>query len=266
MSLVHPIPQNMLPRAENWLRENHDPAFTLAFKVGIETGLRISDILSLRWENITGNTITIAEAKGTKARAARAARKVLEQVKRELIVHYGNDPQMMMKVFITSPADIIPLIPKEMARDVAERVKAARDASPAKYRTVKLSKRTAEMLARRREKYSDIDEGNVFSRRTLRGSNRAKNQNVVLTRQTVWSVFSKLNEVLGTVKRIACHSLRKVFARGLYFSSGKDIGLLMSVIGHSSPSMSLRYIGINDDDEDVAVSNWLDALYQKAEE
>lgn len=265
MSLVHPIPANQLPQAESWLREHHDPAFLLAFRICVETGLRISDCLSLRWENITGNTITLAESKGTKARQARAARKVLEAVKKELLVHYGSDPQMMLKIFITSPTDIIPLIPADMAKGIAERIKAARDSAPAKYRTVKLSKKTADMLARRKAKFADIDEGNVFSRRTLRNSNRAKNdRGGVLTRQTAWSVFSKLTEVLGSAKRIACHSLRKVFARGLYYSSGKDIALLMTVIGHSSPAMSLRYCGINNDDEDNAVNGWLDQLYQQS--
>jgi integrase len=260
MSLVHPIPQGQIAQAENYLRDNHDPAFLLAFRVGIETGLRISDILSLRWEHISGNTITIAEAKGTKARQARAARKVLESVKQELIVHYGNDPQMMMRVFITKPTDIIPLIPDAWRAAVAKRIEIARDSAPAKFRTVTVSKRTADMLARRMERYSAIDDGNIFSRKSLKNSNRAKNQSGTLTRQTVWTVLSKLNDVLGTVKRIACHSLRKVFARGLYYSSGKDIGLLMTVIGHSSPAMSLRYIGINDDDENNAVNSWLDAL------
>lgn len=218
---------------------------------------------ALRWENITGNTITLAESKGTKARQARAARKVLEAVKKELLARYSDNPQMMLKIFITSPTDIIPLIPADMAKGVAERIKAARDSAPAKYRTVKLSKKTAEMLARRKAKFADIDEGNVFSRRTLRNSNRAKNDKGVLTRQTMWAVMSRLTEVLGSAKRIACHSLRKVFARGLYYSSGKDIGLLMTVIGHSSPAMSLRYIGINNDDEDNAVNGWLDQLYEQ---
>ncbi|EJT7707126.1 tyrosine-type recombinase/integrase [Cronobacter sakazakii] len=260
MSTVHPIPQSQLNTAEKYLRDNHDPAFVLMFRIGIETGLRISDILSLRWDNLTGNTITVTEAKGTKARQARAARKVLESVKQQLIVHYGNDPQMMMRVFITSPGEIIPLIPSEWREDVAERIKAARDSAPAKVRTVTISKRTLDMLHRRKEKFQEIDGGDIFSRRTLRGSNRARNQNGTITRQSAWTVLSGLNEVLNTVKRVACHSLRKVFARGLYFASQKDIGLLMTVIGHSSPAMSLRYIGISDDDENTAVNSWLDAL------
>lgn len=259
MSLVHPIPQGQLAQAEKYLRDNHDPAFVLAFRIGIETGLRISDILSLRWEDITGNTITLAEAKGSKARAARAARKVLESVKQELIVHYGNDPQMMMRVFITSPSDIVSLIPDEWRDSVAERIQTARDSAPAKMRTVTVSKRTGEMLARRKSKFTDIDNGDVFSRATLK-SNRARNQSGTITRQSAWVVLSGLNEVLGTVKRVACHSLRKTFARGLYFASGKDIALLMTVISHSSPAMSLRYIGISDDDEHTAVNSWLTAI------
>lgn len=54
---------------------------------------------------------------------------------------------------------------------------------------------------------------------------------------------------LGESVRVGCHSMRKTFARHLYEATGRDIALLMRTIGHSSPAMSLRYIGITGDEE-----------------
>ena len=65
---------------------------------------------------------------------------------------------------------------------------------------------------------------------------------------------------LGTKVKIACHSLRKIFARHLYVSSGNNIGLLMKVLGHSSEQMSLKYIGINQDEELEAIDNMLNYM------
>ena len=254
MSYVNPISNKQhLIIAENHIQSNFDAAYHLIWRVGTETGFRITDITEMQYSNVDfeKGTISIAENKGTKARKARARLKVLEQVKNELIATFSNDPAKMMSVFITPVKDIYPLVTDLMRPLVDKRIKEAMEAAPEKKRTAKLSKRTLEMLKARQEKYRAIDEGNVFSRRTL-SSNRAKNTEGVITRQACWKVFTKLTEVLnglGEAIKVGCHSLRKIFARHLYFATDKDIGLLMRTIGHSSPEMSLRYIGITQQEE-----------------
>lgn len=254
MAYVNPIANKQhLLIAEQHIKANFDAAYHLIWKVGTETGFRITDITEMKYSNIDfeKGTITIAENKGTKSRKARARLKVLEQVKNELIAANSSSPEKMMQVFITPVKDIYPLVGDLMRPMVDKRIQDAMQSAPEKTRTAKLSKRTLNMIKRRSEKFRAIDEGFIFSRRTLK-SNRAKNTEGVISRQSCWSVFSKLTDVLkglGEVIKVGCHSLRKIFARHLYFATGKDIGLLMRTIGHSSPEMSLRYIGITEEEE-----------------
>lgn len=265
MSYVQPISNKQhLVIAENHIKSNFDAAYHLIYRVGIETGFRITDITELQYSDVDfeRGTISIAENKGTKARKARARLKVLEQVKNELIATFSNDPSKMMNVFITPAKDIYPLVTDIMRPLVDKRIKEAMEAAPEKKRTAKLSQRTLVILKARQERYRAIDGGDVFSRRTL-SSNRARNTEGVITRQACWKVFSTLTDViskLGEKVKVACHSLRKIFARHLYHATNKDIGLLMRTIGHSSPEMSLRYIGITETEE-LAAADSLHAYF-----
>ena len=251
MALVNPITNKQhLLLAEQQIKANNDPAFQVIWRIGIETGFRITDITEIEYRDInwTNRTISIAENKGCKARKARARLKILEQVKNELIAMNSGDAKEMMKIFITAPKGIYSLIPGSMLAMVDSRIAEAQSKTPEKRRTAKVSNRTIELLKARYERFKYLEDDFIFSRRTLK-SNRARNCEGVITRQACWAVFSKLTDYLnglGEAIKVGCHSLRKVFARHLYESSGKDIGLLMRTIGHSSPAMSLRYIGISD--------------------
>ncbi|EGQ8195804.1 TPA: tyrosine-type recombinase/integrase [Vibrio parahaemolyticus] len=255
MATVQPIANKQhLLLAEQHIKANHDEAYWLLWRIGCETGFRVTDITEIRYSEVNWQTgvISIAENKGTKARKARARLKVLEKVKNELIARNSTDPSEMMRIFITSPKDIYALIPSDMLADVDKRIAAAQDAAPEKRRTAKVSNRTLTALKARYERYGVISNDQIFARATLRTSNRARNVNGVLSRQAVWAVLSKLTDLLnglGESVRVGCHSMRKTFARHLYEATGRDIALLMRTIGHSSPAMSLRYIGITGDEE-----------------
>ena len=56
----------------------------------------------------------------------------------------------------------------------------------------------------------------------------------------------ELAEKAGITSRIGTHTLRKTFGYHFY-KEKKDIALLQSILNHSSPSVTLRYIGINQD-------------------
>ncbi|NME91592.1 site-specific integrase [Bacillus velezensis] len=60
-----------------------------------------------------------------------------------------------------------------------------------------------------------------------------------------------LSEKLGT---IGCHSLRKTFGYHAY-KNGTDLSLLQSIFNHSKQSVTLRYIGINQDRIDEVYAN-----------
>jgi integrase len=53
--------------------------------------------------------------------------------------------------------------------------------------------------------------------------------------------------ILDKIGSIGCHSLRKTFGYQIH-KKGVDITRLMAIFGHSSPEITLAYIGITDDE------------------
>ena len=270
MSYVEPIKtRKHLKHAEKYLKKNHDLAFTLVWNIGIESGLRISDILKLQYRNInlSNGQCEIIESKGTLARRAKAKMRVLKKVKEELLFHYqarGLSKKMSI-IYITPPQLIVSFIPKSWESTVNERVKHAIDSASPVTRTFYLSESILITLKQRKQEYKELANDYIFNRQTL-SSNRAKGREGLLTRQACWYVFSKLTAILkeiGVDVKVGCHTLRKSFARHLYFATGKDIGLLMTVIGHQSESMSLRYIGLSKDETELAQKKLIVYLSRK---
>lgn len=64
-------------------------------------------------------------------------------------------------------------------------------------------------------------------------------------------VLKKAAEACGVPGRIGTHTLRKTFGYH-YYRETKDVAALQSLFNHSSPSITLRYIGITQDDHDAA--------------
>jgi len=70
-------------------------------------------------------------------------------------------------------------------------------------------------------------------------------------RWQVGHVLKKAADACGIPGRIGTHTMRKTFGYH-YYKNTKDIAALQSLFGHSSPSITLRYIGITQDDHDAA--------------
>lgn len=145
----------------------------LLFTLGINTGLRISDLLGLRAKDILGNEIQLKEIKTGKSRTV-----TLDDVAQKAIKSYLNNSKLQDNDFI-------------------------------------------------------------FHSR--------KGNNQPISRVQAWTILNdaarkaKLNINIGT------HTLRKTFGYWAY-KQGIDITLLQQVFNHSSPSITLRYIGITQDD------------------
>lgn len=67
-----------------------------------------------------------------------------------------------------------------------------------------------------------------------------------ITRVQAYRIISVACAKAGIKSRIGTHTLRKTFAYHFY-KQKKDVALLQSILNHSSPSITLRYIGINQD-------------------
>ncbi|MCO0601166.1 tyrosine-type recombinase/integrase [Peribacillus butanolivorans] len=141
-------------------------------------------------------------------------------------------------------------------------------------------------------KYSDVmdDKGRLFEHFTLNETKTGKNNKVAMTkgvqkeskeyisrnfegnmneylfksrkhdkegnsqpinRKSAWRIIQQTADQLG-LKSIGSHSLRKTFAYHQY-QMGTDIVLLQDMLNHSSPAVTLRYIGITQDQKDRAV-------------
>ena len=76
-------------------------------------------------------------------------------------------------------------------------------------------------------------------------------QNQPLSRQSFWRIIHTSAETIH-LKNIGPHSMRKTFGYFLY-KQGTRIEIIQSLLNHSSQRETLRYIGITQEDKDVAV-------------
>ena len=70
-----------------------------------------------------------------------------------------------------------------------------------------------------------------------------------LLRQQAYKIINDVAKSVGIKEKIGTHTLRKTFGYHAY-NNGYDITLIQKLFNHSSPSVTLRYIGITQDEMD----------------
>ncbi len=75
-----------------------------------------------------------------------------------------------------------------------------------------------------------------------------------ITRQQAYRILNDAAKAVGIKDRIGTHTLRKTFAYHAYMA-GVDITRIQALLNHSSPSETLRYIGITQDELDDVYLN-----------
>lgn len=75
-----------------------------------------------------------------------------------------------------------------------------------------------------------------------------------IERSTVDKFLKKAAKDLGYTEPIATHSMRKSFGH-MYYSAHKDLADLQDLFNHSSPKITLRYIGMQQAKFDENVAN-----------
>lgn len=76
-----------------------------------------------------------------------------------------------------------------------------------------------------------------------------------LDRTTAYKIINEAARAVGIKDRIGTHTLRKTFGYHFYQKT-KDVALLQYLFNHSSPSVTLGYIGINQDVADKALKEF----------
>lgn len=70
-----------------------------------------------------------------------------------------------------------------------------------------------------------------------------------LTRQQAYNIVNDAARAVGIQEAIGTHTMRKTFGYWAY-KQGMDITLIQKLLNHSAPSVTLRYIGITQDQLD----------------
>lgn len=79
--------------------------------------------------------------------------------------------------------------------------------------------------------------------------------NQPLDRSTVYKMLNIVAKKFGLDEQIGCHTMRKTFGYHFYLAT-KNIALLMEIFGHSSQTITLRYIGFTQDSIDQAMKKF----------
>jgi len=178
MNVVQPIRDPAMVHAiEDYLRNRNRRDWVL-FLTGVNTGLRISDILNLRVEDVQDEELVVTEKKTGK----RIPRVINPTLKRAF------------------------------------------------------------------KSYTRGMEGGDYLFCSREGENRP------ISRARAYQVLRNVALKYG-LKRIGTHTLRKTFGYHFYQNT-KDVVLLQEILGHADQSITLRYIGINQDMMNAAMQRF----------
>lgn len=98
------------------------------------------------------------------------------------------------------------------------------------------------------DKYINNMSGNEHLFQSQKGYNEA------ISRVQAYRILKKAAENVG-LKEIGTHTLRKTFGYW-HYKRYKDVALLQELFNHSAPSVTLRYIGINQDIMDKTIEDF----------
>ncbi|MCL6571716.1 MAG: tyrosine-type recombinase/integrase [Bacillus sp. (in: Bacteria)] len=178
MNYVQPIRDlEKIEKIKQYLKNKNERDYIL-FILGITTGLRISDILALKREDLLKSHIDLRETKTKKRKRV----KIPGYIKKE----------------------IIPFANK-------------------------------------------LNEGDYVVK-SRQGTNKA------IDRSVAYRILRDAAEYVH-LQEIGTHTLRKTFGYHFYQQT-KDVAMLQELFNHSSPTVTLRYIGINQDSLDKAMDKF----------
>lgn len=151
----------------------------VTFMIGINTGLRISDILQLKVSDVDGDYIKIIEQKTQKKTST-----LINNELKEVIATYILDKKLKKKDYLFN---------------------------------------------------------GTWSKEPL-------------TTRSFWRIIRHAGDSIG-LTNIGTHSMRKTFGYHLYKKT-KDIALLQQLFNHSSQWITLKYLGINQDEIDKVIKDF----------
>lgn len=123
-----------------------------------------------------------------------------------------------------------------------------REGKTQKRKIVKISPQLSKIL----EDYvKNKEEYEYLFKSRMRGRTGA---NKPISRERAYSILRCAAKEFG-LKHIGCHSMRKTFGYWMYSNSKGNIALLMDLFNHSKEEITLRYIGLNQQNKDKAIDD-----------
>lgn len=83
-------------------------------------------------------------------------------------------------------------------------------------------------------------------------SRKGKNRHI--TREAAYYILKAAAEDIG-IDNVGTHTMRKTFGYH-HYKRNKDVGMLMVLFNHASPDITLRYIGIQQDQQDRTMDDF----------
>ena len=77
-----------------------------------------------------------------------------------------------------------------------------------------------------------------------------------MDRFTAYRIIRKSCKLAGLPEKVGTHTMRKTFGYH-HYQKFKDIAILQKIFNHSSPQVTLRYIGIEQDQIDESYTNFV---------
>lgn len=85
--------------------------------------------------------------------------------------------------------------------------------------------------------------------------NSKRNRSIPIDRVMAYRILNEAAVAIDLKIKVGTHTLRKTFGFHLY-QQKKDVALLQYLFNHSSPSVTLRYIGIDQSVADIAMKGF----------
>ncbi|HGR7870341.1 TPA: site-specific integrase [Streptococcus pneumoniae] len=114
---------------------------------------------------------------------------------------------------------------------------------------IKLRERKTKELKKEMRRYVEGKPFHHFLFKSRQGQNKA------ITRERAYQIIHEAAEELG-IDNVGTHTMRKTFGYK-YYNKTKDVGTLQKMFNHSSPAITLRYIGIEQAELDDALRNFV---------
>ena len=77
-----------------------------------------------------------------------------------------------------------------------------------------------------------------------------------MDRFTAYRIMRKSFKLAGLPEKVGTHTMRKTFGYH-HYQKFKDVAILQKIFNHSSPQVTLRYIGIEQDQIDESYTNFV---------